>query len=139
MSDLDHRFVPGTDKLAPEPHPKLILEFVFPYADGITHDDLDEALVEASFVVLAAFEDGKIKLGEVEDALGNPFLSWRLEEPGVIGETPTIDGARLVLKREDITLDRGILCIKALRNQWPDLGLKGAKDLYDSLWEGKNV
>lgn len=130
---MDHRFVPGTDKLAPAPHPKLILEFTFPYADGVTHDDLDEALVEASFVVLAAFEDGKIGKGQVEDALGNPFLSWRLEDPSKIGETPTIEGAHLVLKRDELSLSSGILCIKALRNQWPDLGLRGAKDLYDSL------
>lgn len=132
---MDHRFVPGTDKLAPEPHPKLILEFAFPYDGGLTHDDLDEALVEASFVVLAAFEDGNIKRGEVVDSLGNPFLNWRLEDPSEIGETPTAEGARLVLKREELSLKTGgIQCIKAFRNQWPELGLKGAKDLYDSLW-----
>ncbi len=135
---MDHRFSATSEKLADAPHPKLIVELTFPYEGGINHADLDEALVEASFVVLAAFEDGKIGSGEVEDSLGNKFLSWRLEKPGEIGETPTVEGALAVLKSKGVSptdTAHRIRAIKVLRAQWA-LGLIEARNLYDSL-EGK--
>lgn len=137
-SNPDHTCVESLNEpMAQKPYPKLVIEIVFPYEGGIDLDELVEALDEAKALITVSFaEHGKIINGETLDALDNEFLSWRLEEPGMIGETPSHQGARLVLEREGLPHDKreyAISCIKALRNQWPDLGLRGAKDLYDSL------